>query len=86
MDSACTLVLTQGTHVIDDHSAVAVEKALEQGVNAVDVSIDMTGSGNVLSRARISMAHVIAVIRHPAMSDEFDLPDDGKVYAFPRRC
>lgn len=80
------LVLTQGTHVIDDPTAVEVERALEAGAKAVDVVIDMTGGGNTLSRARISMAHVIAVIRHQEMSNELhDFPAGGNVYALSRR-
>jgi len=79
------LVLTQGTHVIDDASATAVEHALEQGANAVDVQIDMTGSGNVISRARISMTHVIAVVRHVEISSPFDFPNDSNVYALRGR-
>lgn len=85
MSSSCTLVLTQGTHVIDDASASAVEKALEQAANYVDVTIDMTGSGNVISRARLSMDHVIAVIRHPITTSSLDVPDDSNVYALRRR-
>jgi len=84
MGRTCTLVLTQGTHVIDEGSASAVEQALEAGSRAVDISIDMTGSGNVLSFARISVAHVISVIRHPA-SPVLDLPDDSNVYALRGR-
>jgi hypothetical protein len=85
MSVGCTLVLTQGIHVIDEDSAVAVEQALEKGARSVDVSIDMTGSGNVISKARISMIHVIAVVRHPAISLSLDLANDSKVYAFARR-
>jgi hypothetical protein len=84
MSSACTLVLTHGTHVIDDGSAVAVEQALESGAHSVDIQIDMTGSGNVISRARISMAHVIAVIRHQETTSAF-IPDDSNVYALRLR-
>jgi len=80
MSSDSTLVLTQGTHLIDDESAIAVEKALELGAHSVDVDIDLTGSGNVVSRARISMAHVVAVIRHQAVPS-LQVPTDSNVYA-----
>jgi hypothetical protein len=82
---ACTLVLTQGTYVVDDGSAVAVEQAMDAGAHSVDVRIDMTGSGNVMSRARVSMAHVIAVIRHEELPSTLSLPDDSNVYALRLR-
>jgi hypothetical protein len=85
MGSSCTLVLTQGTHVIDEASAEALEKALALRANFVDVQIDITGSGNVISHARLSMQHVIAVIRHPAALPAIDLTDDSNVYALRRR-
>lgn len=85
MSSPCTLVLTHGTHVIDDASGVAVEQALEAGVRSVDIDIDMTGTGNVISRARIAMTHVIAVIRHRGPTLLHELPDDSNVYALRLR-
>ena len=85
MNTACSLILSQGTHVIDESSATAVERAMEIGESAVDVSIDMTGSGNVLSKARISMMHVVAVLRHPIKETVVKLPDDSNVYALRLR-
>lgn len=85
MADSCTLVLTQGTHVIDDAAADAVERAIAGEAKYVDVEIDLTGSGNAVSRARLSMKHVIAVIRHPGALPAFDLTDDSNVYALRRR-
>jgi hypothetical protein len=85
MSSACTLLLTQGTHIIDAASALEVEHALESGARSVDIALDMTGSGNTLSRARLSMAHVIAVVRHPERRVESSAPDHPNVFALRSR-
>jgi hypothetical protein len=85
MISACTLLLTHGTHIIDEVSAREVERALESGAASVDIGLDMTGSGNTLSRARLSMAHVVAVIRHPERAVNAPLLEQANVYALRSR-
>jgi hypothetical protein len=86
MKSACTLLLTQGTQmIIDQGSAQDVECALETGAATVDIRLDMTGSGDVFSRARVVMAHVIAVIRHPEQNFAEPLPEQPNVYALRPR-
>jgi hypothetical protein len=45
----------------------------------------MTGSGNALSRARLSMAHVVAVIRHPQRALDPPLLEHPNVYALRSR-
>ena len=84
MSTSCTLLLTQGTYVLDEASASVVELALESGARSVDIAIDLTGSGNVLSRARISMRHVIGVFRTAARVLSDELPDDSNIYALRR--
>lgn len=70
MPDHCSLLLTQGTYSIDEMTAKAVEKALDEGRPSVDVAMDLSGSGNIVSRARIAMLHVVAVIRQPALAIE----------------
>ncbi|MGD0475151.1 MAG: hypothetical protein ABSB70_18320 [Candidatus Velthaea sp.] len=85
MISACTLLLTHGTHVIDEPSACEVERAMDSGAASVDITLDVTGSGNTLSRARLSMAHVVAVIRHPHRAVDAPLLEQAKLYALRAR-
>ena len=85
MIAACTLLLTHGTHIIDETSARDVERAMESGASSVEVALDLTGSGNTLSRARLSMAHVVAVIRHPQRAVESPLSETANVYALRSR-
>jgi hypothetical protein len=85
MISACTLLLTHGTHIIDEPSAREVERAMDCGAPSVDITLDMTGSGNTLSRARLSMAHVVAVIRHPQRAVDAPLLEQSNVYALRSR-
>jgi hypothetical protein len=85
MISACTLLLTHGTHIVDEASAREVERAMDSGAASVDITLDMTGSGNALSRARLSMAHVVAVIRHPQRALDPPLLEHPNVYALRSR-
>jgi hypothetical protein len=85
MIAACTLLLTHGTHIIDETSAREVERAMDSGASSVEIDLDMTGSGNTLSRARLSMAHVVAVIRHPRRLAESPLLETANVYAMRSR-
>jgi hypothetical protein len=86
MSSACTLLLTQGTQiVISEESAEDVESAMENRSPTVDIMLDMTGGGDTFSRARVAMAHVIAVIRHPEPLVAPLTPDQPNVYALRRR-
>jgi hypothetical protein len=83
--SACTLLLTHGTHIVDEASAREVERAMDSGAASVEISLDMTGSGNTLSRARLSMAHVVAVIRHPQRAVAAPPVECPNVYALRSR-
>jgi hypothetical protein len=85
MIAACTLLLTHGTHIIDESSAREVERAMDSGASSVEIGLDMTGSGNTLSRARLSMAHVVAVIRHPQRAVDSPLLESANVYALRSR-
>jgi hypothetical protein len=83
--SSFMLVLTQGTYVIDDAAAQVVGSAMDSGASSAEIAVDMTGSGNVQSHAKISMQHVIAVVRHEEVADEPLIADNRNVYALPRR-
>jgi hypothetical protein len=85
MIAACTLLLTHGTHIIDETSARDVERAMDDGASSVEIALDMTGSGNALSRARLSMAHVVAVIRHPQRAADLPLLESANIYALRSR-
>jgi hypothetical protein len=87
MADHCILLLTHGTYGIDESTALAVEAALDDGRPSVDVAIDLSGSGNIMSRARIAVSHVIAVIRQPALAVEDNpfLADATNLYVLPVR-
>jgi hypothetical protein len=85
MNVACTLLLTHGTHIIDELSAREVERAMDSGASSVEIGLDMTGSGNIQSRARLSMAHVVAVIRHPQRAIDGPIAEQANVYALRSR-
>jgi hypothetical protein len=87
MADHCSLLLTQGTYGIDESTALAVETALDEGRSSVDVTIDLSGSGNIMSHARIATSHVIAVIRQPALGFEDNplLADSPNLYVLPVR-
>jgi hypothetical protein len=84
MSNTYSLVMTNATYIIDEAGAGVLANALEQNLRTAEIGIDLSGSGNVRSTARIVIAHVMAVVCQPALVDD-ELVADGNVYALPLR-
>jgi hypothetical protein len=84
MPSTYSLVMTNLTYVIDEAAAKVIEDGLERDLRTVQINCDMSGSGNVQSRARIVLSHVMAIVSQPETTDE-ELVPAGNVYALPLR-
>jgi len=81
MAAGFSLVLSKGTHVIDDDARARLLAAVESGARIVEVEVDRYADGTA-SRATIVTAHVIAIF--PIEDDVAALP--ANVMPFARRA
>ena len=81
MAASYSLVLSKGTHLIDDDARIRVLDAIENGERVVEIPVDRYHDGTSAT-ATIVTAHVVAFFRHEAF-DDIELP--ANVTALVRR-
>ncbi|MBV9439831.1 MAG: hypothetical protein JOZ24_07555 [Candidatus Eremiobacteraeota bacterium] len=65
-----SLVLTRGTHLIDEGTRASILHALDCGERTVDVALDR-GHAGFEAEATVVCAHVVALLKHaPPPQDE----------------
>ena len=76
-----SLVLSKGTHLVDEYARTRVLDAIENGERVVEIAIDRYHDGSS-AKATIVTAHVVAFFPHEAC-EEVELP--ATVTALARR-
>ena len=77
-----SLILTKGTHLVDERAHARIVAAIENGERVVEIPVDRFQDGTTTS-ATIVTAHVVAFFPHEAL-DEVELPEN--VTPFARRA
>ena len=82
MAAAYSLVLSKGTHLVDERARAQIVEAIANGERVVEVPVDRYQDGTATT-ATIVTAHVVAFFPHDALED-IDLP--ANVTPFARRA
>ena len=77
-----SLVLSKGTHLVDERARARIVGAIECGERVVEIAVDRFQDGTSTT-ATIVTAHVVAFFPHEAVEDA-ELPDN--VTPFARRA
>jgi hypothetical protein len=72
MAATYSLVLSKGTHLVDEDGRRRVLDAIERGVRVVDIPIDRYQDGSTTT-ATVVTAHVVAFFPHETL-DDVELP------------
>jgi hypothetical protein len=82
MAASYSLILSKGTHLVDESTRRRVLEAIEQGERVIEIPVDRYHDGTTTT-ATVVTAHVIALFAHEAL-DEVELP--ANVTALVRRA
>ncbi|MDB5028138.1 MAG: hypothetical protein JWO66_1827 [Candidatus Eremiobacteraeota bacterium] len=72
MAATYSLVLSKGTHLVDDDARRRVLDAIERGVRVVEIPVDRYQDGSTTT-ATVVTAHVVAFFPHETL-DDVELP------------
>jgi fibronectin type 3 domain-containing protein len=74
MAASYSLILSKGTHLVDESTRRRVLVAIEQGDRVVEIPVDRYHDGSTTT-ATIVTAHVVAFFAHEAL-DDVELPSN----------
>lgn len=77
-----SLVLSKGTHLVDERARARVVEAIANGERLVEIAVDRFQDGTT-TRATIVTSHIVAFFPHEPL-DETELPEN--VTPFARRA
>jgi len=77
-----SLILSKGTHLVDEDARARIVDAIEHGERVVEIAVDRFQDGTA-TIATIVTAHVVAFFPHEPL-DELELPEN--VTPFARRA
>ncbi|HEX3465705.1 MAG TPA: hypothetical protein VHS78_16770 [Candidatus Elarobacter sp.] len=77
-----SLILSKGTHLVDDRARARIVDAIEHGERVVEIAVDRFQDGTATT-ATIVTSHVVAFFPHEAL-DDVELPEN--VTPFARRA
>jgi hypothetical protein len=68
MAASYSLVLSKGTHLVDEDARARVLDAIERGARVVEVAVDRYADGSTTT-ATVVTAHVVALFPHDEAGD-----------------
>jgi len=80
-----TLVLTKGTHRVDQDTADLLCEAIERGERKISVDVDTACDGFSRSAMIIFTSHVVALIAEEGVDVDFGVHAEKNVIAFSPR-
>ena len=76
-----TLVLTRGTHVIGAEAAATLTAALDRGLPACEIRLDLSGGLDAERTALVATGHIVALTRNPPRLPACDAQSETNVTA-----